>query len=759
MSIHRSTAVGLGFGATILASLTFAHEEDPKWKDREAPFHGPIYHADGSTDGLAGDGGVAGVAFDANNAAILSWFPLNTLSAGATEGNDCWGYVTPQGREIAIMGMSNGTAFVDVTNPIGAYQIGFISGPTSIWRDIKVFGTRAYAVSEGGQGIQVINLANADQGQVSLTGTVTTGGTTSSHNVALNTQSGFLYRCGGGSNIGLRMYDLNQSATNPPFVGEWNDRYVHDAQVVSYTSGPYAGKEVAFCCAGFNNGSGSTGLYIVDVTNKAAPALLGSVLYPNAAYSHQGWLSEDRQWFYLGDELDEGSSVPYSTVVVLNVQDLTNPRFVAARNNGNEAITHNFYTANGKLFCANYRSGMRIFDIGGDGTMLTESGYFDTYPDSDAAHFNGLWSLFPYFPSGTVIGSDMERGLFVWRVGPDPLQFVFPSPVGELLNPDGDTIDVDIVPLPGELVVPGTAVVTVEVDDTSEDFALTPMGGNRYRASIPQQACGQRGGISFRAKSQSGEWLRWPRLTAHSVTWAQDLQVAFDESMEAGSTGWSPGIAGDTAASGKWAYGDPIGTAAQPENDHTTDGTKCFFTGQGTAGGQDGENDIDSGFTTLVSPPFSAATIADPVVSFWYWLSNNTGANPGVDPLRTDLSFDNGLTWTTVFQTVATSTDWTRHEFRVRDFGPPSLAMRLRFVAADYSPPSTVEAAIDDIRVEGLSCPGDAVAGDVDGDGIVGGSDLSLVLGSWGSANAAADVDGSGAVDGADLAIVLVNWS
>ncbi|MDA0802725.1 MAG: choice-of-anchor B family protein [Planctomycetota bacterium] len=751
-AIASGTAVGL------LSCFVLAHEDDPKWQHREAPFNGPIWRANGVTNGLAGDGGVAGADFDSSGVALLSWFPLNTLSSGANSGNDCWGYVTPQGKEIAIIGLSNGTAFVDVTDPINAFQIGFISGPTSLWRDIKVFGTHAYAVSEGGQGIQVINLANADQGQVSLTGTVTSGGGQSTHNVALNTQSGYLYRCGGGSNVGLRMYNLNQSATNPPFAGEWSDRYVHDAQVVNYTSGPYAGKEVAFCCAGFNNGSGSTGLYIVDVTNKAAPVLMGSVLYPHAAYSHQGWLSEDRKWFYLGDELDEGDTVAYSTVVVIDVSDLTDPRYLVGRHNGNTAITHNFYTHLGKLFCANYRSGLRVFDILGNGSQLSEIAYLDTYPGSDAAAFNGLWGVYPYFPSGTVIGSDLERGLFVMRVGPDPIQFSFPVAVPDLLNPEGQSIDVDLILVPGHAIVPGSAVVTVAYKDVTEDVALVPVSGTRYRADLPAIACGLAGSIQFIAQDTTGEWMRWPRNESHPVTWAESIDSILEDSLESGALGWVAGYAGDTAVSGKWTLVDPVGTGAQPEDDHSPTGTKCFVTGQGLPGGADGANDIDTGFTTLVSPAFNAVTIPDPVISFWYWLSSDTGANPNSDPFRVDLSFDNGTIWTTAFETTQSTGGWQQCNIRIRDTGPPSLAMRARFVASDVGLPSTVEAAVDDFRIDGLTCPGALVPGDLDGDGVVGGTDLSIVLGSWGSSDPAADVDASGVVDGADLAILMVNW-
>lgn len=223
------------------------------------------------------------------------------LGVAGFEGNDCWGYVSPSGREYAIMGTSTDTVFVEVTNPDVPVIIAHIDGPNSSWRDPKIYQDRCYIVSEGGGGIQVVDLSNIDNGQVTLENTITTGGVASSHNVAIDETSGFLYRCGGGSNMGLRIYSLANPGT-PVFVAQWLDRYVHDAQIVTYTSGPYAGREIAFCCSGLNGGGTDTGFTVIDVTNKASLQVLAQLPYPSRAYSHQGWLSEDRTIFYLGDE-------------------------------------------------------------------------------------------------------------------------------------------------------------------------------------------------------------------------------------------------------------------------------------------------------------------------------------------------------------------------------------------------------------------------------------------------------------------------
>jgi choice-of-anchor B domain-containing protein len=390
----------------VIAPATFlaAHQDDPKIKDRQPAVKAPAYRADRDR------GQNRSLGFESENVQLKSWLPLSEFG-NADNGNDCWGYVSPSGREYALMGTYDGTGVVDITNPGDAQVVALLDGNNSLWRDIKTYGTYMYCVSEGGGGIQVFNLNNVDLGQVQSLGSAGSG---SSHNVAIDTESGFLYRTGA-SNDGLMFYSLANPAS-PVQVGSWSERYVHDAQVVTYTDGPFAGRQIAFCCAGFSGGWSDTGLTIVDVTNKSNPFVVSQTYYSNAAYSHQGWLSEDRRYFYLNDELDEQNYGGNTTTRVINVEDIENPSFIGTFTSGSTAIDHNLYTHNGMIFEANYRSGLRVFDATNP-TNPTQYGYFDTYPDNDNASFNGLWNVYPYFPSGTVIGSDLERGLFVWELG------------------------------------------------------------------------------------------------------------------------------------------------------------------------------------------------------------------------------------------------------------------------------------------------------------------------------------------------------
>ncbi|HKX46116.1 MAG TPA: choice-of-anchor B family protein, partial [Planctomycetota bacterium] len=385
----------------------------------------------------------ASVVFPREGVALHAWLPLAELG-GAESGNDCWGYTSPSGRRYALVGTSSGTAFVEVTVPGDPQVVAVHAGPTSLWRDVKTYQHHAYAVSEGGSGIQVFDLGQIDAGVVALVNTVTSGPSTSaSHNVAIDEVSGFLYRCGGGDN-GLRIYSLANPA-NPTYVGQWTTRYVHDVQVVTYTSGPLAGRQIAYACSGFNGGFVETGVDALDVTSKTNIVALDRVTWPGAEYSHQAWLSEDRRYLYVNDELDEGSTTATTRTYVIDALDPSNLAYLGSFTNGSPAVGHNLYVHDGLVLEANYTSGLRVFDANVDPLSPPEVAWFDTEPLTGAASFNSLWSNYPFFGDGLVIGSDLEKGLFVWHVGPPEVAFEFPTGVPTVAEPGGTSFAVRIV--------------------------------------------------------------------------------------------------------------------------------------------------------------------------------------------------------------------------------------------------------------------------------------------------------------------------
>ena len=736
--------------ATLTTSVAFAHDDDGKIRDRQKPFRGPAWFEGKS------NGGVAGGGFASSGVQLKSWLPLNTLSAGAQNGNSCWGWISPAGREYAIIGLSNGTAFVEITNPAAAALKSFQTGPSSLWRDVRTHGNYCYAASEGGSGIQIFDLSQLDAtGATTLVNTITAPTTTTAatHTLAVDNTSGFLYRAGGGAS-GLRIYDLNANPANPPYVGAWTTKYVHEAEVKTYTSGPYAGKQIAFCYGGDNTGNVNTGLYIVDVTNKSAPVQLSYTTYPGARYCHQGWLDAEARYVYINDELDEGATVSVTTTIVMDVSNLSAPIVVGTFTNNNPAIGHNIYVKGNLVYEANYRSGIRVFDIGANRTNPPEVAWFDTYPADDNANFNGLWNIWPYYPSGTIIGSDIERGLFVWRLGGPVATISLVSAPPALVSPVGGTqVDVAIVAGDGQTLDLSTAAMKVTVGANTVSTPLSLVSGNTFRAIFPPTQCGQTVSYQFEVRNTAGDASSDAVRTAFS---AISVATVAEDAFEVAS-GWTAGIAGDTATSGQWVRVDPVGTIAQSENDHTVNGTICFVTGQGVVGGGDGAADVDGGVTTLLSPNYDLTGLDEPTLEYWYWYSNNQGGAPNADSMPVEISNNGGTTWVAL-ETIATNNAaWTKRSWRVRDFVTPTNQVRVRFIARDLATGSLVEAGVDDFKITNVDCTPNIV-GDINGDGTVNGSDLSILLGSWGSNNPAADLDRDGVVGGADLATLMSNW-
>ncbi|HIF40744.1 MAG TPA: choice-of-anchor B family protein [Planctomycetes bacterium] len=697
--------------ATILALATAmvatAHDDDLKVLDRRPPWSGPGHvpgtmlnklrattpgNAGGTLFGLGNQTGTGSITFPKQGVQLLSWMPVGWIDPASSLASDCWGYVSPAGREYAIIGMDAGTGFVDVTDPSAPTVTGVIPGMPSTLRDIKTFRTYAYCVTEADAGIQIIDLSQIDAGQVSLANTVTAGGELSSHNVVIDEVSGFLYRTGGGSN-GLRAYDLNASPTNPALVGQWNLRYVHDAQVVTYTTGPHAGRQVAFCCGGFNGGKDVTGLIVLDVTDKNNIVVLDYAYYPNAGYTHQGWLSPDRRHFYVNDERITNSK--NTRTIVMDVSDLTDVRHVSDFYSDARSISHNLYEHDGKIFASNYRSGLRVFDAS---TALapTEIAWFDTWPGDDAMRFNGVWSNYPFFPSGVVIGSDMEKGLFTWWIGEAQVSFSYPQGRPEIASTTGATIPIQLAEdSPGDLMA-GSERLYYDAGNGVVEVPLTALGSGLYEAPLPALEVGQELRWFVGAKSTNGILWTSPAEAPYSNWWAlggDGAVTMFDDDVEQ-DAGWSVGATADTATTGVWERGDPPGSPAEPYDDHTSAGAECWFTdAQGTLDGK----------TTLTSPALLLAGAERPIVTFWYWLFNRSdNSGPGVDDLTIRLSNDNGASWTSVQDIGVTPEElgtWSRHAFAFPVGVIPTDGVLLQFEAEATGSGIEMEVAIDDLLV------------------------------------------------------------
>ena len=357
--------------------------------------------------------GMAG-GYPCSNIDFLSFTAGSTLGGG--DMNDIWGWTDPEfGTEYVLLGRTNGTAFVDISDPVNPLYLGNLpsAGSSSLWRDIKVDGNYAYIVSEAsGHGMQIFDLTklrNVVNPPVTFTEDALYSGWGNAHNIVINEASDRAY--GVGTNTfsgGLHIVDISDPL-NPVIMGDFaGDGYTHDAQVVNYI-GPdatYAGNEIAFAC---NENS----ITVIDVTDPTDAVQLSRTTY-NSQYAHQGWLTEDHKYFLSGDELDESNTGVNTTTFIWDVQDLDAPFLLGTFVSTTPAIDHNLYIKDNLCYQSNYRAGLRIANLDNIASgLMTEVGFFDLYPSSDGAGFNGTWSNYPYFASGVIAVSHIEEGLFL----------------------------------------------------------------------------------------------------------------------------------------------------------------------------------------------------------------------------------------------------------------------------------------------------------------------------------------------------------
>ena len=629
-------AVRLGALLALCAgSIATAHDDDArKLLDREPAVKGPIWTLDQQ-------GTQEGAGFDSNSVTLLSHIPLNNFTGlNTASGNDCWGYVSPSGREYAIMGVEGGYAYVEITNPTSPVIVDTVTGPSSLWHDVKVLGQYAYGVSEGGSGIQVMDLSDIDNGNVTLVRNWTGGGYSTSHNIVVNEEAGTLWVCGTNiGNGGLIHIDISNPEL-PSIDGGWTEMYVHDAQVVNWHDGDFDGREIAFCAGGFSGGFSSTGLRIVDVTNPNNPQTLSTLFYNNAGYAHQVWLSTDRRHLYLNDELDEGASVSVTTTRVINVEDLANPYIEGTYTTGRPAIDHNLYTRDGVVYQTNYRSGLRVFDAL-DPTNPVEVAYFDTYPGSDSASYNGSWSNYPFFPSGNVIISDIERGLFVVRVDAElrPMALANAGELPSVVDPAGGAV-LSAEPITRDGVIVDSVELMLDSGDGYSAIPMSDNGDGTYSAALPVVPCGNGISYYFSASSTDGFVATFPTdganapLTAEVISSINELFVDNAET----NTGWT--VSG-SVADGAWNRGVPVGGGDRGDPAFDYDGSgRCWLTDNA-----DDNSDVDDGTTILTSPALDA-TAGNTTLSFALWYSNNVGEVD--DSMSVEISNNNGSSWTTV---------------------------------------------------------------------------------------------------------------
>ena len=382
-------------------------------------------------------GGLAG-GFPCRNIDYFAQVQLQEIAGAPSSASEVWGMVDlDDNREYALLGHRSGTAIFDVSDPAAPVQVGNIPGNSSGWREVKAYQffdagigkhrAYAYVTTEAPNGgLQIIDLTNLPA-SVTLANTLTEFSTSHtlyianidySGNAALPGQTPYLVIAG--SNIAggaFRIYSLANPVmpalvTAPPA----GTGYMHDSTSMLITDNRTTQ------CANAHNPCevlvdfNETSVDLWDVTDKAAPTRLSTTTYPTASYVHSGWPTNDNRYVVVHDELDELNRGLNTHIYTLDVADLRVPSLVTSYIGGVTSTDHNGYAIGDRYYVAHYTRGLVIFDLSNP-RARTEVGSFDTYvsPAANSAGTDGAWGVYPFLPSGTLLVSDIENGMFLLK--------------------------------------------------------------------------------------------------------------------------------------------------------------------------------------------------------------------------------------------------------------------------------------------------------------------------------------------------------
>jgi choice-of-anchor B domain-containing protein len=423
--------------------------------------------------------------YPCNKVDLMSFMPLSAVQCGSAA--VVWGWTDPlNGKEYALLACNNGVSFVDISNPEVPVLVGRLPGAAanSTWRDVKTIGNWAYVGSEAtNHGVQIFDLTrlrSVTSPPQTFTADAHYPTVGRSHTLATNPANNMLYASGSQTTCGGDLHQIDVSNPLAP-VGRGCltlNGYVHEAQCTTYIGPDTAHQGKQICVTSNGRFDDSDTLSIVDVTNPAAAVQLSRVSYPQDGYTHQTWFTEDQQYMLLNDEFDEQDFDANTRTHIWDVRNLDEPVYMGFYTGRTSAVDHNIYIRGNYAFCSNYRAGLSILDvrnIAAGPSGISEFGYFDIYPQDDAADYNANWGNYPYFPSGLVALSGIEQGLFIVKP-----KFLPTLSVNDVSVAEG-TGETRLVTFTVTLSAPSTQNVSV-------DFSIadgTAVAGQDYIAPSP----------------------------------------------------------------------------------------------------------------------------------------------------------------------------------------------------------------------------------------------------------------------------------
>lgn len=658
--------------------------------------------------------------------------------------SNIWSMTDSTGKEYALVGAGNGLSVVDVTVPTAPKQVYFKSQPQSTWREVSTWKRHAYVTTEATHGLLIVDLSKLPD-TTFITTKVYNGVNfpfTRIHALHID-EKGILYIFGTNYNngVGTIVLDVNTDPKNPVELGAITNFYIHDGFVRGDT----------LWAAAINNGF----IGVFNMAVKSNPVLLTTFNTPNT-FSHNCWLSANSKYLFTTDEVVGAYVTSYDVSDLSNVKELDRFRVFPTDN-----IPHNTYFLNNYLITSDYGYGVVITDATYPHNLI-EVGNFDTSPAFAGGSFNGCWGVNPFLPSGNLVASDMEKGLYVLvptykracyleglvndsvsgaplsnvsvqiitnnqvrktgidgkystgiaTAGTYSVQFSRFGYVTKVLsislsNSVLSTLNVQLAPDASAFTASGQVKETFTGGGIAG--AVIIIADSAFQYNLTSDSAG-----GFSANNivpgnydvYAGKWGfvtkcisgMYISSTTGNIVLSLDKGYMDDFTL---NFGWTE--TGD-ATNGKWERGKPVGTdyngvPVNPGNDVNMDcSDKAYITGNG--GGGAGDDDIDNGTTVLTSPVFNLTGYNVPFISYFRWFFDSGGFSAPNDTLIVMIT--SGTDTAVIEKVIANPPNnslWINKVFKISNYVAPGTNMRLILKATDYDQGHLVEAGLDMFQV------------------------------------------------------------
>lgn len=598
--------------------------------------------------------------------------------------NDIWGWVAPNGDEYALVGTTGGTYVINCVDPQAPYTTGYVPGPGSLWRDVKAWGNYAYVVTEGGGGIQIIDLNDPEN--PFLVKTWKQNDFTNAHNIAIDEGTGMIYVCG--TNRGTRIYDASASPTSPPYVNSYTSEYVHDLHIQdgwAHLSEIYDGR-----------------YRILDVNNLNNLQTRDRQSTPGR-FTHSSWANADNTLCVTTDEVSDGR------IAVYDISNKTNIQYRDEWTPDTNTIPHNAFFVGDMIYVSWYTEGLIVVDAS-DPANLKKHASYDTSAYGPGAGYHGAWGVYPFQPSGNIYISDMEEGFHILKVVGTAIDLEHT----ELANTQDQQgpYPVSITATPNFAASVANVDLWYRVDQGSWQLQqLTQVGGtDEWTGSIPGQLAPSIVEYYFDAQDSDGanSWL--PRGTApgsvtHTFYVGTPTRIYFNDFEGTTDEGWTHGA---TAGVDDFERGVPQGKSGNTHKHETTrwydpeyahSGTQVWGNDLGTGTDEGAYNENASMW--LQSPPIDCSNAANTTLVFRRWSSFEGG---GFDQAR--IVVNGNQIWLSpqysgeIFH--LTDRKWTQMAIDISDYADGVANTTIRFELDTDSSFSMGGWGIDDVEVVAL---------------------------------------------------------